>query len=27
MGAALAHLAALVAGYGVLARIGLRRFA
>jgi ABC-2 type transport system permease protein len=27
MGAALAHLAALVAGYGILARIGLRRFA
>jgi ABC-type transport system involved in cytochrome c biogenesis permease component len=27
MGAALAHLAALVAGYGVLARVGLRRFA
>ncbi len=27
MGAALAHLAALVAGYGLLARIGLRRFA
>lgn len=27
MGAALAHLAALVAAYGILARIGLRRFA
>ena len=27
MGAALAHLAALVAGYGLVARIGLRRFA
>jgi hypothetical protein len=27
LGAALVHLAALVAGYGVLARVGLRRFA
>lgn len=27
MGAALGHLAAIVAGYGILARIGLRRFA
>lgn len=27
MGAAIGHLAAIVAGYGVLARIGLRRFA
>lgn len=27
MGGAIAHLAALVAGYGILARIGLRRFA